>query len=151
MNSVIALLWIGRKVWCEKETRKVCVVGPLNYCSMKGRNNAVWYAVPPHFTGPQEGRRVGIGGEPVLEYTHGKRLQGEEETRSGRDILSGRMDLRDLYQSGPPCMSRAVDGFVRIGTVCDSWFRNFDVDVSIVVVFWEKNCFEKTASEWWPL
>ena len=34
--------------------------------------------------------------------------------------MKGRMDLRDLYQSGPPCMSRAVDGFVRIGTVSHS-------------------------------
>ncbi|CAM6089575.1 unnamed protein product [Calypogeia fissa] len=31
------------------------------------------------------------------------------------------MDLRDLYQSGPPCMSRAVDGFVRIGTAGIAW------------------------------
>lgn len=27
------------------------------------------------------------------------------------------MDARDIYEAGPPCISRAVDGFVRIGMV----------------------------------
>ncbi|BBN11167.1 hypothetical protein MPTK1_5g09630 [Marchantia polymorpha subsp. ruderalis] len=31
------------------------------------------------------------------------------------------MDLQDLYETGPPCMSRAVDGFVRIGTAGLAW------------------------------
>lgn len=31
------------------------------------------------------------------------------------------MDARDIYEAGPPCVSRAVDGFVRIGMAGVAW------------------------------
>jgi len=31
------------------------------------------------------------------------------------------MNAREFYEAGPPCVSRAVDGFVRIGMAGVAW------------------------------
>ncbi len=59
--------------------------------------------------------------------THKRRREQEEEEEG---LAREGMDVRDMYEAGPPCVSRAVDGFVRIGMVTSSLLFSLFISLS---------------------
>jgi hypothetical protein len=69
--------------------------------------------------------------------THARERERERRHKSRREqedqeegLAREGMDVRDMYEAGPPCVSRAVDGFVRIGMVTSSLLFSLFISLS---------------------
>lgn len=67
------------------------------------------------------------------ERERGQRHTREDANRKEEEeegLAREGMDVRDMYEAGPPCVSRAVDGFVRIGMVTSSLLFSLFISLS---------------------
>jgi hypothetical protein len=65
------------------------------------------------------------------ERERGRRHKSRREQEDEEEGLAREgMDVRDMYEAGPPCVSRAVDGFVRIGMVTSSLLFSLFISLS---------------------